>query len=118
MATNNAGYGIDIKISPDGQFLASGDSGGYVCFWDWKKEKCIISSRWWEGGWCYYLAGLASVQETSKVTLVVWTALLSLGISLFLLFGLVGRVYQPRGTIHGTFLFLPSWWFAYFLDLG
>ena len=36
---NNAGYAIDISISPDGQFLASGDSGGYVCFWDWKTCK-------------------------------------------------------------------------------
>lgn len=36
---NNAGYAIDIATSPDGQFLASGDSGGYVCFWDWKTCK-------------------------------------------------------------------------------
>ncbi|ETS75264.1 hypothetical protein PFICI_13748 [Pestalotiopsis fici W106-1] len=36
---NNAGTGIDIDISSDGQFLASGDSAGYVCFWDWKTCK-------------------------------------------------------------------------------
>lgn len=36
---NNAGYGIDVKISPDGQFICSGDSAGYVCFWDWKTGK-------------------------------------------------------------------------------
>ncbi|CAF9923221.1 MAG: hypothetical protein GOMPHAMPRED_002776 [Gomphillus americanus] len=36
---NSAGYAIDLDISPDGQFLASGDSGGYVCFWDWKTGK-------------------------------------------------------------------------------
>ncbi|KAJ5095865.1 Pre-mRNA-processing factor [Penicillium alfredii] len=36
---NNAGYGIDLKISPDGQFISSGDSGGFVCFWDWKTGK-------------------------------------------------------------------------------
>ncbi|KAF7960477.1 hypothetical protein EAE96_000157 [Botrytis aclada] len=36
---NNAGYAIDVACSPDGQFLASGDSGGYVCFWDWKQCK-------------------------------------------------------------------------------
>ncbi|KAI1850870.1 hypothetical protein JX266_003535 [Neoarthrinium moseri] len=36
---NNAGTGIDIDISADGQFLASGDSAGYVCFWDWKTCK-------------------------------------------------------------------------------
>lgn len=36
---NNAGYAIDIAISPDGQFVTSGDSGGFVCFWDWKTGK-------------------------------------------------------------------------------
>ncbi|KAH8200408.1 hypothetical protein TruAng_005437 [Truncatella angustata] len=36
---NNAGTGIDIDISYDGQFLASGDSAGFVCFWDWKSCK-------------------------------------------------------------------------------
>lgn len=34
-----AGMGIDLTCSPDGQFLASGDTGGYVCFWDWKTCK-------------------------------------------------------------------------------
>lgn len=36
---NNAGLAIDLDCSPDGQFLASGDQGGYVCFWDWKTSK-------------------------------------------------------------------------------
>lgn len=36
---NNAGYRIDVSVSPDGQFVASGDTGGYVCFWDWKTCK-------------------------------------------------------------------------------
>jgi len=36
---NNAGYAIDVSVSPDGQFVMSGDSGGYVCFWDWKTCK-------------------------------------------------------------------------------
>ncbi|KAL8730836.1 MAG: hypothetical protein Q9166_003762 [cf. Caloplaca sp. 2 TL-2023] len=36
---NNAGYAIDLGISPDGQFVYSGDSGGYLCFWDWKTCK-------------------------------------------------------------------------------
>jgi pre-mRNA-processing factor 17 len=36
---NNAGYAIDVAVSPDGQFVASGDTGGYVCFWDWKTCK-------------------------------------------------------------------------------
>ncbi|KAF2102692.1 WD40 repeat-like protein [Rhizodiscina lignyota] len=36
---NNAGYAIDVDISPDGGIVMSGDSGGYVCFWDWKTCK-------------------------------------------------------------------------------
>ncbi|KAI0011883.1 WD40 repeat-like protein [Xylariaceae sp. FL0662B] len=36
---NNAGTAIDVACSPDGQFLASGDSAGFVCFWDWKTCK-------------------------------------------------------------------------------
>ncbi|MCJ1485286.1 hypothetical protein MMC06_005460 [Schaereria dolodes] len=36
---NNAGYAIDVSVSPDGQFVMSGDSGGFVCFWDWKTCK-------------------------------------------------------------------------------
>lgn len=36
---NNAGLSVDLDCSPDGQFLASGDSGGFVCFWDWKTCK-------------------------------------------------------------------------------
>lgn len=33
---NTAGYAVDVAISPDGGLVASGDSAGYVCFWDWK----------------------------------------------------------------------------------
>ncbi|KAI0424756.1 WD40-repeat-containing domain protein [Xylaria sp. FL1042] len=36
---NNAGTAIDLTFSPDGQFLASGDSAGFVVFWDWKTCK-------------------------------------------------------------------------------
>ncbi|KAF2160164.1 hypothetical protein M409DRAFT_70674 [Zasmidium cellare ATCC 36951] len=36
---NNAGYAIDIDVSPDGGIVCSGDSGGFVCFWDWKTCK-------------------------------------------------------------------------------
>lgn len=36
---NNAGTAISLDISPDGQFLASGDTGGFVYFWDWKTCK-------------------------------------------------------------------------------
>ncbi|KAK1500574.1 WD repeat domain-containing protein [Colletotrichum tamarilloi] len=36
---NNAGTAIDVSVSPDGQFLASGYTQGFVCFWDWKTCK-------------------------------------------------------------------------------
>ncbi|KAF2837090.1 WD40 repeat-like protein [Patellaria atrata CBS 101060] len=36
---NNAGYAIDVGISPDGGIVSSGDSAGWVCFWDWKTCK-------------------------------------------------------------------------------
>lgn len=36
---NNAGTAIDVDISPDGQFLASGDTAGYLVVWDWKTCK-------------------------------------------------------------------------------
>ncbi|KAI9757708.1 MAG: hypothetical protein M4579_003333 [Chaenotheca gracillima] len=61
---NNAGYAIDVSISPDGGMIMSGDSGGFVCFWDWKTCKMwhkihasdgpVISAQW-------------HPQETSKV---------------------------------------------------
>lgn len=61
---NNAALGIDLDISPDGQFLASGDQAGYVCFWDWKTCKMYHKLK----------AGTQAVtcvqwhpQETSKV---------------------------------------------------
>lgn len=64
---NNAGYAIDIKISPDGQFIASGDSGGYICFWDWKTGKMYhkIMAGGKEGGAVTCLDW--HPQETSKV---------------------------------------------------
>ncbi|WPG97281.1 pre-mrna-processing factor 17 [Acrodontium crateriforme] len=36
---NNAGYAIGLDVSPDGGIVCSGDSSGYVCFWDWKTCK-------------------------------------------------------------------------------
>ena len=53
---NNAGYAIDVAVSPDGGMLVSGDSAGYVCFWDWKtckmwhkiqaSETAVVSAQW------------------------------------------------------------------------
>jgi pre-mRNA-processing factor 17 len=34
-----AGHSVQIKFSPDGQFLASGDHEGRVFFWDWKSAR-------------------------------------------------------------------------------
>ncbi|KAK2069189.1 hypothetical protein P8C59_003792 [Phyllachora maydis] len=61
---NSAGLKIDVCVSPDGQFVASGDTAGYVVFWDWKTckmyhkiqaSKSAVSCVVW------------SEQETSKV---------------------------------------------------
>lgn len=38
---NVAGNGIDLDISPDGKILVSGDSKGFVYFWDWKTCKVV-----------------------------------------------------------------------------
>lgn len=64
---NTSGYAIDLKLSPDGQFLVSGDSGGYVCFWDWKTGKMYhkIQAGGKEGGAVTCLDW--HPQETSKV---------------------------------------------------
>ena len=53
---NNAGYAIDVDVSPDGGIVSSGDSGGFVCFWDWKtckmwhkikaSDSAIITTKW------------------------------------------------------------------------
>lgn len=64
---NTSGYGVDLKISPDGQFIVSGDSGGYACFWDWKTGKMYhkIQAGGKEGGAVTSLDW--HPQETSKV---------------------------------------------------
>lgn len=33
---NVAGYKVGLDVSPDGGIVVSGDSAGWVCFWDWK----------------------------------------------------------------------------------
>ncbi len=63
---NNAGTAIGIDISADGQFLASGDTSGFVCFFDWKTckmyEKLKADAA---GGSINHV--LWHPQETSKV---------------------------------------------------
>ena len=46
---NTSGYAIDVAVSNDGSFVASGDSGGWVCFWDWKTCKMYHKLRAGEG---------------------------------------------------------------------
>lgn len=38
---NTAGYACDISCSPDGRFVTSGDSGGRVFFWDFKRSRVL-----------------------------------------------------------------------------
>jgi pre-mRNA-processing factor 17 len=38
---NTTGYAIDVDISTDGEFIMSGDTGGYVCWWSWKSCKLL-----------------------------------------------------------------------------
>ncbi|KAK5943497.1 hypothetical protein PMZ80_004504 [Knufia obscura] len=68
---NTSGYAIDVSISPDGGIIASGDSGGYVCFWDWKTGKMwhkIQAGGGKEGGVGGAVTNVAwHGQETSKV---------------------------------------------------
>jgi pre-mRNA-processing factor 17 len=64
---NNAGYAIDLDISPDGQFVMSGDSGGYVCFWDWKTCKLYHKFLAVDKGKGPVVANAWHPQETSKV---------------------------------------------------
>ena len=46
---NTSGYAIDVSISADGSYVASGDSGGFVCFWDWKTCKMFHKIKAGEG---------------------------------------------------------------------
>ena len=38
---NNSGYAINVDVSPDGEIVTSGDTGGFVCFWSWKTCKMM-----------------------------------------------------------------------------
>lgn len=46
---NTSGYAIDIDLSPSGDWVTSGDSGGWVCFWDYKTCKMHHKIRAGEG---------------------------------------------------------------------
>ena len=39
MGHQTGGYSVGVKISPDGKFVATGDSEGRVFFYDWKSTK-------------------------------------------------------------------------------
>ncbi|KAK3057985.1 hypothetical protein LTR09_001062 [Extremus antarcticus] len=47
---NVAGYRVGIDVSPDGGVVCSGDSAGWVCFWDWKTCKLWHKLKAGEGG--------------------------------------------------------------------
>ncbi|AET40269.1 Cdc40p Ecym_5528 [Eremothecium cymbalariae DBVPG len=62
---HSAGYGIRFDISPDGRYIASGDSMGRLFIWDWKT--CRILKQF-NAGTKDPLTNVAwNPQETSKV---------------------------------------------------
>ncbi|PKS08660.1 hypothetical protein jhhlp_004713 [Lomentospora prolificans] len=61
---HTAGTAIDVSVSPDGQFLASGDSAGYLVVWDWKTCKMLHKMK---AGTEALTCVQWSQQETSKV---------------------------------------------------
>ncbi|KAK3292813.1 WD40-repeat-containing domain protein [Chaetomium fimeti] len=63
---NTAGSAIGLTCSPDGQFVASGDTGGSVCFWDFKTCK-MYGKITVDGSGGSVNCVAWSEQETSKV---------------------------------------------------
>lgn len=61
---NNAGYAIDVDVSPDGGIVASGDSGGFVVFYDWKNCKMWHKIK---ASDCAVVATAWHPRESSKV---------------------------------------------------
>ena len=47
-----AGYACGLTVSPDGRFIASGDSQGKVFFWDWNTGRCLRKMHAHDGGPC------------------------------------------------------------------
>jgi len=62
---NTSGYAIDVAISPDGGIVASGDTGGFVCFFLGLEDGQDVAqdSSWWGRIWCCYVCRLASAGE-------------------------------------------------------
>jgi pre-mRNA-processing factor 17 len=63
---NNAGYRIGIDVSPDGGIVCSGDSAGFVAFWDWKTCKMWHKIKAGENGKAVICVGWHP-RESSKV---------------------------------------------------
>ncbi|KAK3367544.1 WD40-repeat-containing domain protein [Podospora didyma] len=63
---NSAGSAIGLTCSPDGQFVVSGDTAGYVCFWDFKTCKMYHKIHADVAGGAVNCVAW-SEQETSKV---------------------------------------------------
>ncbi|KAK4034869.1 WD40-repeat-containing domain protein [Parachaetomium inaequale] len=63
---NTAGSAIGLTCSPDGQFVVSGDTGGSVCFWDFKTCKMYGKLTADSAGGSVNCVAW-SEQETSKV---------------------------------------------------
>ncbi|KAK0714000.1 WD40-repeat-containing domain protein [Lasiosphaeria miniovina] len=63
---NTAGTAIGLTCSPDGQFVVSGDTAGYVCFWDFKTCKMYHKIQADSAGGSVNCV-VWSEQETSKV---------------------------------------------------
>ena len=45
-----AGYACQPSFSPDGRFMTSGDSAGFVWFWDWKTCKVLKKLKCHDNG--------------------------------------------------------------------
>jgi pre-mRNA-processing factor 17 len=66
---NNAGYGCQVGMSPDGRFVVSGDGQGKCYFWDWKTTRVATNIKAHEGP-C--MGVLWHPQKTSKVVSCGW----------------------------------------------
>ncbi|OLY77668.1 Pre-mRNA-processing factor 17 [Smittium mucronatum] len=64
-----AGYACQMGFSPDGKFLASGDSEGKVWFWDWKTTRVF---RKFQAHKAVTIGVEWSPVETSKVATCSW----------------------------------------------